>query len=279
MENISVDEFFGNILTHDISESNILDKINSGIRISKVFKIVFDKLTPSLLDRIQTIYSTYLQKNKIEGYLVLSVHPLDFLSASENRYNWRSCHSLDGEYGLGNIQYMKDDITFMGYLLTVDDYDFILPNFPDDILWNSKIWRTYFFLKDDVLMRGNSYPYTSEEIVDKFTSAIVDTGLLPKDENAEWYTLDINNEDYDYPYYGVRTKFINYGLDQQLYFNDLVDHSKYVPRAYFNKEKYPSEVNFPRFKLGKDLLCFRCGDRSIEIHNGLCSRCYNNDDY
>ena len=27
----------------------------------------------------------------------------DYLSLSENAFNWRSCHALDGEYRAGNL--------------------------------------------------------------------------------------------------------------------------------------------------------------------------------
>ena len=46
-----------------------------------------------------------LQDVKVSGDLVLSVHPLDYLSISDNNHNWYSCHSLDGEYGAGNLGY------------------------------------------------------------------------------------------------------------------------------------------------------------------------------
>ena len=42
----------------------------------------------------------------MEGYLYLSIHPLDYLSISETNHGWRSCHALDGEYRNGNLSYL-----------------------------------------------------------------------------------------------------------------------------------------------------------------------------
>ena len=82
-----------------------------------------------------------LQEDKIEGTLCFSVHPLDFLSSSENTYNWRSCHSLDGEFCAGNLSYMADSATMICYLKS--DKEEILPRFPEDIPWNNKKWRVF----------------------------------------------------------------------------------------------------------------------------------------
>ena len=71
------------------------------------------------------------------------MHPLDYLSLSENTYNWRSCHSLDGEYRAGNLSYMMDKSTVICYLKSNDDV--ILSNFGPEVKWNSKKWRVLLY--------------------------------------------------------------------------------------------------------------------------------------
>ena len=71
-----------------------------GMKLVRAFKY-FEK-NKIVLEEIQNLASRYLQEDKVKGTLCFSVHPLDFLSLSENTYNWRSCHSLDGEYRAGN---------------------------------------------------------------------------------------------------------------------------------------------------------------------------------
>ena len=109
-----------------------------------------------------------IQENTITGTLCFSVHPLDFLSSSENTHNWRSCHSLDGEYRGGNLSYMVDDCTFMCYLRS-DGYDHQLPNFPHEVKWNSKKWRVLLYLSNDrtMLMAGRQYPFSSSTGMDR----------------------------------------------------------------------------------------------------------------
>ena len=111
------------------------------------------------LEEMQTAASRVIQADKIEGYIYFSVHPLDFLSLSENAHNWRSCHALDGEYRSGNLNYMVDSSTIVCYVKSKEDT--ILPRFPEDVPWNNKKWRVLLFLSDDgySMMAGRQYPF------------------------------------------------------------------------------------------------------------------------
>ena len=95
------------------------DKMPKGMKLLKAFKY-FEK-NQTALRNIQDMASQIIQEDKIKGTLCFSVHPLDYLSSSENTYNWRSCHSLDGEYRAGNLSYMVDNSTFLIYLKGADD--------------------------------------------------------------------------------------------------------------------------------------------------------------
>ena len=108
------DGFFQNLTVEDYTawDGKIIRK---GSKLVKSFRHFIKDNDRSLID-IQNEASRIIQEDKIEGTLCLSVHPLDFLSLSENTYNWRSCHSLDGEYRAGNLSYMMDKHTIICYL-------------------------------------------------------------------------------------------------------------------------------------------------------------------
>ena len=139
-------------------------KIQAGTKIVKSFKYFIEH--QDLLFDIQNKASEIIQKDKIEGYLTFSVHPLDFLSSSENTFNWRSCHALDGEYRAGNLSYMLDSSTIMVYLKAEQDAK--LPNFPDDVPWTNKKWRMlmHFNTGLDVVFAGRQYPFSSPGALD-----------------------------------------------------------------------------------------------------------------
>ena len=112
------DKFYSNLTGEDYTTSSG-KIIKKGTKLVKAFKYFVPY--QHILEEIQNQASRIIQENKVEGYLHLSVHPLDFLSASENAYNWRSCHALDGDYRSGNLTYMVDNSTLMCYLSNEKD--------------------------------------------------------------------------------------------------------------------------------------------------------------
>ena len=105
--------FFSNTVIQEyyLSSTEIIPR---GMKLVKAFKNFIED--SNNLNLIQSEASRIIQENKIEGTLCFSVHPLDFLSLSENSCNWRSCHALDGDYRSGNLSYMCDTSTIICYL-------------------------------------------------------------------------------------------------------------------------------------------------------------------
>jgi hypothetical protein len=151
------ESFFDNVVTNVDGH----DEIPKGMKLIKAFKY-FEK-NKTVLSGMQDMASRYIQENKIKGRLCFSVHPLDFLSSSENNYHWRSCHALDGEYRAGNLSYMTDETTFMVYLKGEDDE--YLPDFPNTVKWNSKKWRVllYTATNDSIIFAGRQYPFSAQQ--------------------------------------------------------------------------------------------------------------------
>ena len=154
----NLDTFFENKVSKSLDGN-----IPQGMKLLKAFK--FFEPNKAALRNIQDMASQIIQENKIKGTLCFSVHPLDFLSSSENTYNWRSCHALDGEYRAGNLSYMIDNSTFMVYLKGADNqhlYGF------GGVQWNSKKWRMLIHSNetDDIMFAGRQYPFSSKSGID-----------------------------------------------------------------------------------------------------------------
>lgn len=154
----NIDSFFDNKVSHTLGKN-----IPEGMKLIKAFK--FFENDKTALRHIQDMASQLIQEDKIKGTLCFSVHPLDFLSSSENTYNWRSCHALDGEYRAGNLSYMVDEATFMVYLKGADNT--YLPPF-NHVKWNSKKWRMLIHasLDDEIMFAGRQYPFNSKSGMD-----------------------------------------------------------------------------------------------------------------
>lgn len=279
-------DFFTNKLSKDFRCGAI--KIPKGMKIIKAFKMF--ESNSIILDEVQTRASMILQEDKIHGTLYLSVHPLDFLSSSENTHKWRSCHALDGDYRAGNLSYMLDPSTIVCYLANENEQA-RLPNFPDDVLWNSKKWRMLLYVEDqgEALFAGRQYPFHSPTGMEAVQRAYLTSTQQSLSTWSPWYNDYLlnfpreNSVDRDTCLYGGR-HICMYGKvysmedlisdhPSQLHFNDLLYSSFYVP--YYSWSRYPRrDKRRLHFTIGSNVPCVCCGENNIEAEASmLCYDC------
>ena len=279
--------FFSNQVVEPYTTSKG-DTIPKGMKLLRAFK--FFESDANALEAEQNAASMIIQEDKIEGTLCLSVHPLDFLSTSENTHNWRSCHALDGEYRSGNLSHMIDHSTFICYLKSSKDEK--LPNFPPDVPWNSKKWRVLFYMSDrwDMIFAGRQYPFCTETGLDFVKDKVFPRANLG--DFSSWI---------DKKYCGFKDKDVYSNFSHSyvpvvdglvplnelvinepgsLQFNDVLSSSCYdALYAYkkvecFGGYKYAPMHKFTRFHIGGKCNCTRCGKYPIEITSSfMCNDC------
>lgn len=271
-------------------------KIQKGMKLIKAFKF-FEK-DENTLRRIQDDASQLIQSNKLEGYLCISVHPLDYLSSSENNHNWRSCHSLDGEHRSGNLSYMADPSTVVCYLKGEDDFDFY------GVPWNSKKWRMllHFSNSRQLVIRGRQYPARSEELLSLTNKHLLSQAKKSDYQPTFWFEeapynswsnwkggifSDVYDKNNDYHIH-LHHKYIP--LNGKLYkledivsnytnkhyaspqYNDVLYSSCYTPEY---SEIYSFSVNNEEhIDIGHEVACLNCGNDTI--YNGetmMCLEC------
>ena len=285
------DCFFENLTNKDY-EAPKGKVIKKGTKLIKAFK--YFESDPMFLAMAQNEASELIQENKIEGYLHISVHPLDFLSVSENNYNWRSCHSLDGDYSAGNLSYMCDSSTVVCYL---DDgkNDKRLERFSPDVLWNSKKWRMLLFFSNDTNMvfAGRQYPFSSRAGLE-----MVKEKLL-FNQYGDWYNDYIDKYNRNGKSADIQLKRQYVPIDgrlidmkelihdnSELHFNDLLRSTYYQYPYYaykyspwFDRETGLTIFEDTRFNIGSQVMCLKCGKYLIEeSHSVVCNDCYYYDD-
>lgn len=205
---------------------------------------------PPDLRRAQDIISKYIQMNKVESSgvsLYLSVHPYDFMSMSENRCNWSSCHSLDGDYRAGDVNYMLDSVTVVAYTAR-RNFNSHLDYFPEDIKWNSKRWRMLLFANENVIYGGRNYPSPSSGLTELAMQTLAEL-LTTAFDRQEPYT-EVLYLEHSYSSDAVnplRGTMINNGIldtdcsisneifrysDYYLGYKDLIEQSDNIPVCY-----------------------------------------------
>ena len=259
--------------------------IPEGMKLIKAFKYFEDD--PITLKDLQTQASMIIQEDKVEGTLCFSVHPLDFLSSSENTYKWRSCHALDGEYRAGNLSYMVDKSTIMCYLRGVESAR--LPNFSPEVPWNSKKWRMLLFFSEkwDVLFAGRQYPFFSRSALDVVMDSLLQTTVGGYGAWSQWHNDQINTYEYKdggrdggylaWQYICIAGEMFR--LDEvvkdgehSLQFNDLLRSSCYKPYYCFKRYKAVGET--PKVIVGGAVPCVYCGvEHIVAPDTMLCEEC------
>lgn len=276
------EDFFNNCLSDDYWYCG--EKISKGMKITRAFKFFADG---KALEDMQTMASMLLQEDKVTGKLCFSVHPLDFLSSSENNHKWRSCHALDGEYRSGNLSYMVDKCTVICYLRT-DGEPVKLPHFPSSIPWNDKKWRMLLFVSkgQNCMMAGRQYPFFSKSALDVIAENFIQFNAMNYVPRwSPWYhdyltTTERREYPYDADLYG---KHINmnckiYSMEDividksKLHYNDLLFSTCYTP--YYCWYRNTGTDLLPKFEVGGEPLCPCCGKHPLKYSDLLvCVDC------
>ena len=291
LRQLPANDFFNNLISQNVTLNDV-DYKYKGVKLLKAFKY-FEKDKNVLFD-MQNEASRIIQEDKITGIFCLSVHPLDFLSLSENDHQWRSCHALDGDYRAGNLSYMVDKCTFIAYICSKDVFSHKLPNFPEDVLWNSKKWRRLIFMSDDMNMMfaGRPYPFALDDSLSTITSLCDKFFAGGGNYWGEWHqggvTVSFNN----YVAYQSKDRLYLVGNnilrheeamflepDEPLHFNDLTSSTVYVPwysyRTRFFGGPTGNTTRETAFHIGEDVPCPVCGSRYLSQHDVMmCMRCW-----
>lgn len=278
--------FFNNRIIEPLPQTSM--KENG--KLSRAFKYFVDDETD--LRRLQDLASQFIQQSKIEGYLCLSIHPLDYLSASENNSNWRSCHSLDGEYRAGNLSYMLDKTTIICYLRTAADVQLRL--FPEGMLWNDKRWRMFVSISEneEIAFFSRQYPFTCDALVEYLLRYSplnkLDLGYLRHDGFKKIMTgADESVElEHNFIYYRGKdrildTKDICQGHRHALNYNDIIMSPSYTPVFAIKKPlwfgadgRYFDPVERFRTPMGEEVPCLLCGNPIDDSNEFLCDSCW-----
>lgn len=294
--------FFSN----KVVKENPIYGVHQGSKLVKSFKHFFPNDNSSI--RIaQDIASKFIQEDKIEGELFLSVDPRDFLTISENNCQWRSCHALDGDYRAGNINYMVDNTTLIAYISNGIDEQLLC--MPKGMLWNSKKWRmlVHTNLSTNIYF-SKPYPYKHNMLQEIIFDTVKEV-LFP--EKKEEFNLLRNgtfnkvslSDGTEYYIDSPMIAIANTAFDMRdcidtsdsLGFVDIVLSSSYLPIIAVNRKEYyrcssdifrwkydKQKVNesFKKVfytKIGKKAFCPCCGINTLNYDEFLvCEDCLEN---
>lgn len=243
-------------------------KIKKGMKAIKALgKILTAHGYEKEFEEFRLIHSQILNKKTLTGDLHISIHPLDFMTMSDNNCDWTSCMSwaCQGDYRQGTVEMMNSPMVVCAYLTASTPYK--ISNYE----WNNKKWRKLYVVTPEVLLGVRGYPYENP----RFDFKVFDILKKLISENLDWGSNYSEPENLyiedEFTYNGEQYSF---QFDTNAMYNDIYDNrwiciadNLLSNRLYIN---YSGESE-----------CMCCGDISYnykwdeEENQLVCSECAN----
>ena len=162
------------------NKNNKVIKVPEGAKVMRVLQKIakeFD-LPDFEIFRNHISRITEIRKSKIK--FTLSIHPLDYMTMSDNANGWESCMNWTqgpGSYRAGTIEMMNSPVVVVAYITTK-------PYYPANtsIEWTSKSWRELIIVHPNTICSVKSYPYYNIA----FDKALVNWLADLVEEKTEW---------------------------------------------------------------------------------------------
>lgn len=130
-------------------------KMNKGCKVSKALQKINNLFVHSkYYEDFRLQHSMVRNVKRIKGTMCLSIHPLDFMTASDNNYKWDSClsWSAHGDYRQGTITMMNSPCVVIAYIKGEGNY----------CGWNNKKWRQFYIVDEKYITCLIQYPYEND---------------------------------------------------------------------------------------------------------------------
>ena len=235
-------------------------KIPAGTKIMRAIRKILEYFEFPFMDTFnqwRDDISVINTDKEINGELVFSIHPIDFMTMSDNKCGWTSCMSWidDGGYSTGTIEMLNSNLAIVVYLQSPQQFIYNNINIPN------KSWRTLAFVHKDILLVGKHYPYQSEILA----KIVLDKLQEIVKENLGWkyqYKKQLYRDmiySYDNTY--IREQFMRIKSGHKIYtytgimYHDILeDHSTdyWCCRNWVPKNLY--------LNLSGPATCFCCGE-------------------
>ena len=221
------------------------------------------------LEYFRRRHSLGLNTKSLEGNLCLSIHPLDYMTMSDNDCGWDSCMNwrCGGEYRQGTVEMMNSPCVVVAYLAA--DHPYV---WGGGETWNSKKWRCLMVVDPEFIVNVKSYPYQNSSLEQ---AAIAELAKMSGWGEVTPVAYDYLNKYNEYRQVGklqeINGRKIGVGFSTGCMYNDFSSADHYV---VVNPQNDFDIVEHSYYYSG-DSECVWCGDVGDPGDTGevVCDNC------
>ena len=218
-------------------------------------------------------------QSHISATMVLSIHPIDYMTMSHNECDWSSCMNWEtGEYCGGTLEMLNSNLAIVCYLKSSRDVFYLNPKEKKYPIPN-KTWRCLYYAHRDLLLAGKPYPYENKALRQKGLDILMDLAYTNMKWNYKYKKQKFNDMNHIHENCEAR------GSGNRTYHSGAITIYTY---GMYNDMIADQETDYwccrnPRNKNGKtlylslsgDATCLRCGKKldSRNLHHELVEDC------
>lgn len=218
------------------------------------------------LEDLRLLISKVLQK-KVKGVVTISIHPLDYMTMSDNNSSWTSCMSWEshGCYREGTVEMMNSPSVVVAYLKGAKPFRL------NNIEWNNKTWRSLFIVDPSIgVFSVKNYPYVNHSL----TKIVV-----------EWLAELMNSDELDSEIrkYDGDNIFDSNGISQiaRIHFHTNRMYNDFGATTHWC---IPNKVNVTKnnkinYVYSGESMCMNCGEIDFECNDCEDLVCIESDVY
>lgn len=219
-------------------------------------------------EEFRQAHSQVLNQKTLRGTLCLSIHPLDYITMSDNDCGWSSCMAWvedRGDYRLGTIEMMNSPNVVVAYLDATDP--FIVPGCGE---WSNKKWRQLIVITPEMILGNRQYPYDNPVLQGEVLNWMRELA-----QNAEYgvyedtATMIYNNRDNS-----IKDKMVYFNLYMNYMYNDIYDGRMAFISENFNRSRYDFCVSGPAVCTGCGCIIESGDNESYAVRCMDCDDCW-----
>ena len=149
-------------------------QVKNGMRLTRLIERLRkaygdDEWTEEDMARLNDLIAIARTSSNSSFDLYLSIHPLDYMTMSDNDMRWDSCMAWKdhtGDFRQGTVECMNSSTVVVAYIREKHDMNLGFSIDNQSATWTNKSWRQLFLVTPETIVAVKGYPYQYDKAVD-----------------------------------------------------------------------------------------------------------------